>query len=158
MISYDVTIAGYDTNSSSILGQFSGSNARASLKKRAVLHTTDTDKDGIKWSSIRNNSIADKAINRISQNVLMCSAGGSYTENLLTTESKVDELIATRPLVKVVADCVEQKVKAGESFSLNRIKLQGLNEKDVFYYGFQGKREHGMLRMEVIRRQQLRFK
>ena len=140
LISYDVTIAGYDTNSSSILGQFSGSNARASLKKRAVLHTTDTDKDGIKWSSIRNNSIADKAINRISQNVLMCSAGGSYTENLLTTESKVDELIATRPLVKVVADRVEQKMKVGESFSLNWIKLQGLNEKDVFYYGFQGKK------------------
>ena len=37
----------------------------------------------------------------LAENVLMCTAGGSYTEDLLTTESKVDELIATRPLTKL---------------------------------------------------------
>lgn len=71
----------------------------------------------------------DKAINRICRNVLMCTAGGSYTEDLLTTESKVDELIATRPLTKVVADRYDQAMKSGESFSLNQIQLNGMNEK-----------------------------
>lgn len=47
----------------------------------------------------------------------MCSAGGSYTETLITTESKIDELIATRPLAKVVADRNEQKLKEKENFS-----------------------------------------
>lgn len=69
----------------------------------------------------------------------MCTAGGSYTEDLLTTESKVDELIATRPLTKVVADRYDQAMKSGESFSLNQIQLNGMNEKDAVYYGFQSK-------------------
>ena len=122
-----------------MLGTFSGSNARASLKNRAVLHPTDTDKDGISWTNIKNDQPADKAINRISRNVLMCTAGGSYTEDLLTTESKVDELIATRPLTKVVADRHDQAMKSGESFLLNQIQLNGMNEKDAVYYDFQSK-------------------
>ena len=69
----------------------------------------------------------------------MCSAGGSYTENLITTESKIDELIATRSLTKVVADRNEQKLKEKENFSLNQIKLEGRNENESAYYGFQGK-------------------
>lgn len=113
LINYDVTITGCDATTY-VLGTFSGSNARASLKNRAVLHPTDTDKDGISWINIKNDQTADKAINRISRNVLMCTAGGSYTEDLLTTESKVDELIATRPLTKVVADRYDQAMKSGE--------------------------------------------
>ena len=70
----------------------------------------------------------------------MCSAGGSYTETLITTESKIDELIATRPLAKVVADRNEQKLKEKENFSLNQIKLEGRNENESAYYGFQGKK------------------
>lgn len=138
LINYDVTITGCDATTY-VLGTFSGSNARASLKNRAVLHPTDTDKDGISWINIKNDQTADKAINRISRNVLMCTAGGSYTEDLLTTESKVDELIATRPLTKVVADRYDQAMKSGESFSLNQIQLNGMNEKDAVYYGFQSK-------------------
>lgn len=122
-----------------VLGTFSGSNARASLKNRAVLHPTDTDKDGISWTNIKNDQTADKAINRISRNVLMCTAGGSYTEDLLTTESKVDELIPTRPLAKVAADRNEQKINERESFSLKQIKLEGWNASEAPYYGFQSK-------------------
>ena len=118
LINYDVTIVGYNAAATYVLGTFSGSNARASLKNRAVLHPTDTDKDGISWTNIKNDQTADKAINRISRNVLMCTAGGSYTEDLLTTESKVDELIPTRPLAKVAADRNEQKInERGEFFS-----------------------------------------
>ena len=89
LINYDVTIIGCNAAATYVLGTFSGSNARASLKNRAVLHPTDTDKDGISWTNIKNDQTADKAINRISRNVLMCTAGGSYTEDLLTTESKL---------------------------------------------------------------------
>ena len=109
------------------------------LKNRAVLHPTDTDKDGISWTNIKNDQTADKAINRISRNVLMCTAGGSYTEDLLTTESKVDELIPTRPLAKVAADRNEQKINERESFSLKQIKLEGWNANEAPYYGFQSK-------------------
>ncbi|NSH02627.1 aerolysin family beta-barrel pore-forming toxin [Anaerostipes hadrus] len=139
LINYDVTIVGCNAAATYVLGTFSGSNARASLKNRAVLHPTDTDKDGISWTNIKNDQTADKAINRISRNVLMCTAGGSYTEDLLTAESKVDELIATRPLTKVVADRYDQAMKSGESFSLNQIQLNGMNEKNAVYYGFQSK-------------------
>ena len=75
LINYDVTIVGYNAAATYVLGTFSGSNARASLKNRAVLHPTDTDKDGISWTNIKNDQTADKAINRISRNVLMCTAG-----------------------------------------------------------------------------------
>lgn len=139
LINYDVTIVGYNAKETYVLGTFNGGNARASLKNRAVLHPTDTDKDGINWTNIKDNSIAEKVLNRISRNVLMCTAGGSYTEDLLTTESKVDELIATRPLVKVAADRHDQTMKIGESVSLNQIRLNGFNEKDAAYYGFQSK-------------------
>lgn len=139
LINYDVTIVGYNAAATYVLGTFSGSNARASLKNRAVLHPTDTDKDGISWTNIKNDQTADKAINRISRNVLMCTAGGSYTEDLLTTESKVDELIPTRPLAKVAADRNEQKINERESFSLKQIKLEGWNANEAPYYGFQSK-------------------
>lgn len=139
LINYDVTIVGYNAAATYVLGTFSGSNARASLKNRAVLHPTDTDKDGISWTNIKNDQTADKAINRISRNVLMCTAGGSYTEDLLTTESKVDELIPTRPLAKVAADRNEQKINERESFSLKQIKLEGWNASEAPYYGFQSK-------------------
>lgn len=139
LINYDVTIVGCNAAATYVLGTFSGSNARASLKNRAVLHPTDTDKDGISWTNIKNDQTADKAINRISRNVLMCTAGGSYTEDLLTTESKVDELIATRPLAKVAADRNEQKINERESFSLKQIKLEGWNANEAPYYGFQSK-------------------
>ena len=139
LINYDVTIVGCNAAATYVLGTFSGSNARASLKNRAVLHPTDTDKDGISWTNIKNDQTADKAINRISRNVLMCTAGGSYTEDLLTTESKVDELIPTRPLAKVAADRNEQKINERESFSLKQIKLEGWNANEAPYYGFQSK-------------------
>ena len=145
LISYDVTVAVYlqliqSKYYSSIIARFHGNDARKSLKNRAILNPTHTDANEINWANVKSDDIAKKAINRISQNVLMCSAGGSYTENLITTESKIDELIATRPLAKVVADRNEQKLKEKESFSLDQIKLEGRNENESAYYGFQGKK------------------
>ena len=145
LISYDVTVAVYhqliqSKYYSSIIARFHGDDARKSLKNRAILNPTHTDANEINWANVKSDDIAKKAINRISQNVLMCSAGGSYTENLITTESKIDELIATRPLAKVVADRNEQKLKEKESFSLDQIKLEGRNENESAYYGFQGKK------------------
>lgn len=141
LITYDVMIAGYDsvgTARSFLLGKFT-STARASLKNRAVLHPTDTDKDGINWTKLRSSGTTKKAIYRISRNIAMCTAGGSYTENLTTTESKVDDLIATRPLNKVVSDHSDQKIAVGTEFSLNKIKLEGLNRNNASFYGFQDK-------------------
>ena len=145
LISYDVTVAVYlqliqSKYYSSIIARFHGDDARKSLKNRAILNPTHTDANEINWANVKSDDIAKKAINRISQNVLMCSAGGSYTENLITTESKIDELIATRSLTKVVADRNEQKLKEKESFSLDQIKLEGRNENESAYYGFQGKK------------------
>ena len=145
LISYDVTVAVYHQLIQSkyysfIIARFHGNDARKSLKNRAILNPTHTDANEINWANVKSDDIAKKAINRISQNVLMCSAGGSYTENLITTESKIDELIATRPLAKVVADRNEQKLKEKESFSLDQIKLEGRNENESAYYGFQGKK------------------
>ena len=144
LISYDVTVAVYQQliqskYYSSIIARFHGDDARKSLKNRAILNPTHTDANEINWANVKSDDIAKKAINRISQNVLMCSAGGSYTENLITTESKIDELIATRSLAKVVADRNEQKLKEKENFSLDQIKLEGRNENESAYYGFQGK-------------------
>ena len=144
LISYDVTVAVYQQliqskYYSSIIARFHGDDARKSLKNRAILNPTHTDANEINWANVKSDDIAKKAINRISQNVLMCSAGGSYTENLITTESKIDELIATRSLTKVVADRNEQKLKEKENFSLDQIKLEGRNENESAYYGFQGK-------------------
>ena len=145
LISYDVTVAVYQQliqskYYSSIIARFHGDDARKSLKNRAILNPTHTDANEINWANVKSDDIAKKAINRISQNVLMCSAGGSYTENLITTESKIDELIATRSLTKVVADRNEQKLKEKENFSLDQIKLEGRNENESAYYGFQGKK------------------
>ena len=145
LISYDVTVAVYTQLANSaynslITARFHGDGARKSLKNRAILNPTHTDANGINWANVKSDDIAKNAINRISQNILMCSAGGSYTENLITTESKIDELIATRPLAKVVADRNEQKLKEKESFSLDQIKLEGRNENEFSYYGFQGKK------------------
>ena len=145
LISYDVTIAVYhqliqSEYYSSIIARFHGDDARKSLKNRAILNPAHTDANEINWANVKSDDIAKKTINRISQNVLMCSAGGSYTETLITTESKIDELIATRPLAKVVADRNEQKLKEKENFSLNQIKLEGRNENESAYYGFQGKK------------------
>ena len=145
LISYDVTVAVYhqliqSEYYSSIIARFHGDDARKSLKNRAILNPAHTDANEINWANVKSDDIAKKTINRISQNVLMCSAGGSYTETLITTESKIDELIATRPLAKVVADRNEQKLKEKENFSLNQIKLEGRNENESAYYGFQGKK------------------
>lgn len=145
LISYDVTVAVYhqliqSKYYSSIIARFHGDDARKSLKNRAILNPAHTDANEINWANVKSDDIAKKTINRISQNVLMCSAGGSYTETLITTESKIDELIATRPLAKVVADRNEQKLKEKENFSLNQIKLEGRNENESAYYGFQGKK------------------
>lgn len=157
LISYDVTMVfyfGFNNNTSVYkMATFSGNDARSSLKERAILHPTDTDPNGINWNNLKkNDAITDKVINRLSQNVMMCTAGGSYVENLLTTESKVDELVPTRPLVKVRADYQNKSMNIGESFSLDRIKLQGLNHQDAIYYGFQSQKgtwkltdEHGNL-------------
>lgn len=143
LVSYDVTIATYEYLmkewKSYIWGEFKGNNARASLKNRAVLHPTDTDSNSINWTDIKKDTNANKAINRISRNILMCTAGGSYAENLITTESKIDELIPTRPLAKVVADRNEKKINEGESFSLKQIKLEGWNANEAPFYGFQSK-------------------
>lgn len=148
LISYDVTVAVYhqliqSEYYSSIIARFHGDDARKSLKNRAILNPAHTDANEINWANVKSDDIAKKTINRISQNVLMCSAGGSYTETLITTESKIDELIATRPLAKVVADRNEQKLKEKENFSLNQIKLEGRNENESAYYGFQGKKVLG---------------
>ena len=121
LISYDVTVAVYhqliqSKYYSSIIARFHGDDARKSLKNRAILNPAHTDANEINWTNVKSDDIAKKTINRISQNVLMCSAGGSYTETLITTESKIDELIATRPLAKVVADRNEQKLKEKENF------------------------------------------
>lgn len=39
-----------------------------------------------------------------------------------------------------MADRNEQKLKEKENFSLNQIKLEGRNENESAYYGFQGKK------------------
>ena len=105
LISYDVTVAVYhqliqSEYYSSIIARFHGDDARKSLKNRAILIQHIPMQTKSTGQNVKSDDIAKKTINRISQNVLMCSAGGSYTETLITTESKIDELIATRPLAK----------------------------------------------------------
>ncbi|MCR4710489.1 MAG: hypothetical protein K5653_09580 [Clostridiales bacterium] len=151
-ISYRVRVIEYQyinsssgTKSGSVLANFGSDgsdvkDARASLYKRAVVESAHVDSDLITWTSIISDADTKTAIDYMSSYVPMASTSAKFTETLKTVVNEVYGLMPLNPLkiIQMPDQDNEVDLTVGESFRIDNIALEGLNEKNYEYYGFDG--------------------
>lgn len=128
-----------------------GANARKNLHQRGVVEFTLTDPDGITWENLYNNH-KDNNLNQIVTEQLaatapMASAGATFTVVDKAVTSEISGLAPIYPLkqIKTTNDVMEYNLSTDEYLYVDTIGLEGLNDQNAAYYGFNPEKGHWIL-------------
>ena len=126
-------------------------NAQKDLFNRYKEKNYNTDKDGVKWSNYGDNwswagvsgEICKKSLSYAEGFAPIASTTASFTQTINTTDFEIGNMAPLHPLNYVQLEDpdndAEKKLEPGESFRVDTIKVEGKNEKDGDYYGFNQK-------------------
>ncbi|MGX7352807.1 hypothetical protein RU97_GL002636 [Enterococcus canis] len=145
-LNYDVTVVDYFLNPNNndatagakVSAAFKGNTTNAQ-KDLVFRRQSNNDPQGINWDQL--NSNANSAADFISGNVPMSVQGGSFDIVQNVVGSSVEGLVPVKPLDtiqtrKEFSDDYEYNMTIGESFYLDSIVLDGVNDVGAPYYGF----------------------
>ncbi len=124
-------------------------NAREDLRQRALVDV-DYDKAGINWRTVLADKDYKDAIEKIASHVPMSSTGATMEYTNRTVYSEVSGIAPLYPLayvrlgtpnVKFIKDNVAT-MSVGDYSYTNYLPLEGCNDRDAAYYGFDSSYGH----------------
>lgn len=155
-LNFNVTIVEYTLDptyndagrKTQVLATF-GANARKNLNQRGVVEFTLTDPDGITWENLYNNhdGLWNIVETQLAATAPMASAGATFTVVDKAVTSEISGLAPIYPLkqIKTTNDVMEYNLSTGEYLYVDTIGLEGLNEQNAAYYGFNPEKGHWIL-------------
>ena len=155
-LNFNVTIVEYtldptynDAGSKTqVLATF-GANARKNLYQRGVVEFTLTDPNGITWENLYNHHTGLNQIvtEQLASTAPMASAGAVFTVVDKAVTSEISGLAPIYPLkqVKTTNHVMEYNLSSDEYLYVDTIGLEGLNDQNAAYYGFNPEKGHWIL-------------